>query len=197
VAAPVVTVLLLQPDAGLRFAAFGLFLVAALSDLWDGHLARTRDQVTSFGKIVDPLADKLLLVATLIPLYSLMSSRLEFAGLPVFGAIPLWAVVFFLGRELLITVLRFFAAKKGDVVAARVLGKRKALAQNIFIGAAILWIGFRTPGFGAPNTTAWEWFSQFHGWFTTSFLTLALVLTVLSAVVYMGTFSRILVREHS
>ena len=190
------TVLLLQPDAGLRFAAFGLFLVAALSDLWDGHLARTRDQITTFGKIVDPLADKLLLVATLVPLYSVMSSRLELAGLPIFGAIPLWAVVVFLGRELLITVLRFFAANKGDVVAARVLGKRKALAQNIFIGAAILWIGFRTPGFGAPTTTAWEWFSQFHGWFTTSFLALALVLTVLSAVFYLGIFSRILVREH-
>jgi len=192
-----VTVLLVQSSAGLRFAAFALFLIAALSDLWDGHLARARDQITTFGKIVDPLADKLLLAATLVPLYWLMSDRFELAGLPVFGAIPLWAVVVFLGREVLITALRFFAANRGDVVAARTLGKRKALAQNIFIGAAILWIGFRSPDFVTPNSAAWAWFSAFHGWFTTAFLTVALLLTVLSLVVYLRTFSRILVREHS
>lgn len=190
------TLLLVQPSAGLRIAAFALFLAAALSDLWDGHLARKRNQVTTFGKIVDPLADKLLLVATLVPLYIVMSDRLELAGLPLFGAIPLWTVIVFLGRELLITVLRFFAANRGDVVAARGLGKRKALSQNIFIGAAILWIGFRTPGFGAPAHTAWDWFTEFHGWFTTAFLAVALILTVLSAAVYLGTFSRILAREH-
>jgi CDP-diacylglycerol--glycerol-3-phosphate 3-phosphatidyltransferase len=191
-----VTALLLQPSSGLRVAAFALFLVAALSDLWDGHLARTRNQVTSFGKIVDPLADKLLLVATLVPLYWVMSHRPDLAGLPVFGVIPIWAVIVFLGRELLITVLRFSAASRGSVVAARVLGKRKALAQNIFLGAAILWIAFRTPDFGVPTSTAWAWFSGFHGWFTTAFLTVALVLTVLSAVFYLRTFSRILAREH-
>jgi CDP-diacylglycerol--glycerol-3-phosphate 3-phosphatidyltransferase len=192
-----VTVLLLQPDSGSRIAAFALFLVAALSDLWDGHLARTRDQITSFGKIVDPIADKLLLVATVVPLYVIMSRQLELAGLPLFGAIPLWAVIILLGRELLITGLRFVAASQGDVVSARKLGKRKALAQNIFIGAAILWIAFRTPDFGAPRARAWEWFSGFHGWFTTTFLGIALVLTVLSMVLYLGTFSRILSREHS
>jgi phosphatidylglycerophosphate synthase len=133
----------------------------------------------------------------LVPLYYVMAQRIELAGLPLFDAIPLWAVVVFLGRELLITVLRFLAAKGGDVVAARVLGKRKALAQNIFLGAAILWIGFRTPGFGAPQTTSWAWFSGFHGWFTTTFLTVALILTVLSAVAYLRTFTRILARQHS
>jgi len=186
----------MQPDPGLRFAAFGLFLAAALSDLWDGHLARTRDQVTSFGKIVDPLADKLLLLATLVPLYIVMSDSVEFAGLPWFNVIPLWAVVVFLGREILITVLRFYAASGGDVVAARVLGKRKALTQNIFLGAAILWVGFKTPGFETPQATAWTWFSAFHGWLTTVFMAVALILTVLSAVVYLGTFSRILARQH-
>lgn len=195
VAAPLVTVLLLQPSAELRFGAFALFLIAALSDLWDGHLARTRDQITTFGKIVDPLADKLLLTATLVPLYWLMSSRSELAGLPVFGIIPLWVVAVFLGREVLITALRFFAANRGDVVAARTLGKRKALAQNIFIGAAILWTGFRSPDFAAPNSAAWAWFGAFHGWFTTAFLTVALLLTVLSLGVYLRTFSRILARE--
>lgn len=188
--------MLLQPRSDLRLLAFVVFVVAALSDLWDGYLARTRGEVTSVGKIIDPIADKLLLVATLVPLYVVMSRQLELAGLPLFGAIPLWAVLVFLGRELLITLLRFLAARRGSVVAARGLGKRKALAQNIFIGAAILWIGFRTPGFGEPSAGAWRWFTEFHGWFVTAFLTAALILTVVSAAFYLGTFSRILAREH-
>lgn len=194
-AAPLVTVLLLQERPESRFLAFFLFLVAALSDLWDGHLARSRDQVTSFGKIVDPLADKLLLLCTLVPLYMVMSGGLEVATLPLFGAIPLWAVLVLLGRELLITILRLAAARRGRIVPARWLGKRKALAQNIFIGAAILWVAFHTPGFGTPRARVWTWFSEFHGWFTSAWLTAALVLTVISAVLYVTTFSRILVRE--
>lgn len=185
------TILLLQPRASWRLVAFAVFVAAALSDLWDGHLARSRGQVTSFGKMVDPLADKLLLVATLIPLYAL-TAQSPLGGLPVFGAIPLWAVLVLLGRELLITVLRFLAARRGRVVAARRLGKRKAVVQNIFIGAAILWVGFRTPDFEAPETAAWGGFSWFHGWFTSAFLLAALVLTVVSAVLYLATFSRIL-----
>jgi CDP-diacylglycerol--glycerol-3-phosphate 3-phosphatidyltransferase len=195
VTAPLVTILLLQPSVVARVLAFALFLAAALSDLWDGYLARSRDQITSFGKIVDPLADKLLLVSTLLPLYVIMSSA-GYGGIPLFGAIPLWAVIVLLGRELLITTLRFMAAGKGSVVAARKLGKRKALTQNIFLGAAILWVAFHTPDFGTPQGRAWDGFSGIHGWFTTVFLGTALVLTVVSAVLYVATFSRILVRGH-
>lgn len=196
VAAPIVAVLLLQPRPAPRLLAFVLFVVAAVSDLWDGYLARSRDQVTSFGKLFDPIADKLLLLASLVPLYLVTSRQMELAGLPVFGAIPLWAVIVLLGRELLVTALRFFAVRRGRVVAARHLGKRKALVQNIFIGAAILWVSFHTPGFGAPEAGAWTAFSEFHGWFTTAFLTAALVLTVVSAALYLATFSRIFAGEH-
>ncbi|MCG8468208.1 MAG: CDP-alcohol phosphatidyltransferase family protein [Gemmatimonadetes bacterium] len=191
------TFLLLDPAATPRLLAFVAFIVAALSDLWDGHLARARGQVTSFGKIVDPLADKLLLVCALIPLYAITARQLEAGALPLYGAIPLWAVIILLGREVLITTLRFVAARRGQVVAARAIGKRKAVVQNIFIGAAILWVAFHSPGFGAPNAAAWRWFSEFHAWFTTAFLTAALVLTVLSAALYLGTFSRILVDRPS
>lgn len=190
-----VAVLLLQPRPLLRLAAFVLFVIAAVSDLWDGYLARRRGQVTRFGKMFDPIADKLLLLATLLPLYVLTTTQLELAGLPVFGTVPLWAVVVLLGRELLITLLRLAAARRGRVVAARDLGKRKAVAQNIFIGAAILWVSFRTPG--SPRAHSWLWFSQFHGWFTAVFLALALVLTVLSAAFYLATFSRIFAGEYS
>lgn len=197
VAAPIVAVLLLQPRPVPRLLAFALFVTAAVSDLWDGYLARSRDQVTAFGKMFDPIADKLLLLASLVPLYVVTSRQMELGGLPVFDAIPLWAVLVLLGRELLVTVLRFFAARRGRVVAARHLGKRKTLAQNIFIGAAILWVSFRTPGFGAPDAGAWTAFSEFHGWFTTAFLTAALVLTVVSAGLYLATFSRIFAGEYS
>jgi len=195
-AAPIVTILLLQPRPGPRLFAFAVFLAAALSDLWDGHLARTRGQVTSFGKLVDPLADKLLLVSTLVPLYAVNATQVDLVALPVFGAIPLWAVIVLLAREVFITTLRFLAARRGEVVAARTLGKRKAVAQNVFIGAAILWVAFLTPGFARPTTAAWTWFSAFHGWFTTTFLAAAIVLTVLSAALYLRTFSRILAGRH-
>jgi len=189
--------LLLQPGPTARVIAFVVFIVAALSDLWDGHLARARGQITSFGKIVDPLADKLLLVCTLIPLYVITARQIEAGALPLFGAIPFWAVVIFVGRELLITTLRFLAAGQGEVVGARTLGKRKAVAQNIFVGAGILWVAFHSTGFRTPTTSAWRSFSIFHGWFTTTFLIVALVLTVVSAGPYLGTFSRILVDRRS
>ena len=191
------TALLLQPRPLPRIIAFAVFVIAALSDLWDGHLARARGQVTSFGKIVDPLADKLLLVAALLPVYGINLGQSGVGSLPVLGVIPLWAVVVFVGRELLITLLRFLAARRGRVVAALRLGKRKALAQNIFIGSAILWVAFLTPGFAAPATQAWRWFATFHGWFTTVFLTAAVILTLVSAVTYVGTFSRVMAGRHS
>ncbi|MDX1577217.1 MAG: CDP-alcohol phosphatidyltransferase family protein [Gemmatimonadota bacterium] len=197
VAAPVVTILLLQSRPLWRLLAFVLFVAAALSDLWDGYLARSRGQVTSFGQLVDPLADKLLLVSTLVPLYAITTARADLAGLPLFDTIPLWAVLILLGREVVITLLRFAAARRGRIVPARRLGKRKAVVQNIFIGAAILWVAFRTPGFGAPDTGAWNEFSTFHGWFTSAFLAAALLLTVVSAGLYLMTFSRILAGEHT
>lgn len=191
---PIIAYLLLQPGSGARLSAFVLFLIAAVSDLWDGYLARSRGQVTSFGKIIDPLADKLLLTATLVPLYAVMVRDAELAGIPLFGAIPLWVVVILLGRELLITALRFAAARKGRIVGARRLGKRKAVAQNVFIGAAILWVAFRAAGYGGDGGFAAA-FRAFHGWFTATVLVVAIALTLVSMVVYLTAFSRIFARE--
>lgn len=196
VLAPVVALLLFQPGLWARVAAFAVFLAAALSDLWDGHLARSRGQITDFGKIVDPIADKLLLVATLLPLYAVTVADARLAGLPLFGAIPLWVVVVLLGREAVVTGLRLMAARRGRVVAARRLGKRKTLAQNIFIGAAILWVAFRGAGIGGGGGFA-GFFRDFHGWFTAAFLLLALVLTVASLFLYLTAFTRIFAGEHA
>jgi len=191
--APVVTVLLFESSATVRLIAFGVFLVAALSDLVDGALARRRAEITDFGKLVDPLADKLLLVATLIPFYLLTLRQPELGRLPLFGGISLWVLAVFFGREVLITWLRTAAARRGIIVPASTLGKRKALAQNVFIGSMILWLAYRTAvlerGWDGPVSRFWN---GLHGWFTTIMLIVALGLTVVSLVVYVANFRRVL-----
>jgi CDP-diacylglycerol---glycerol-3-phosphate 3-phosphatidyltransferase len=191
--APVVTVLLFESSVSARLAAFIVFLAAALSDLVDGALARRRGEVTDFGKLVDPLADKLLLVATLIPFYLLTLRLPELGDLPLFGGIALWVLAVFFGREALITWLRTTSARRGVVVPATTLGKRKALTQNIFIGSMILWVAYRTA------VVEYEWsgslnrfWASLHGWFTSVSLVLALTLTVVSLVVYVLAFRRVL-----
>jgi len=128
--AAVVPLLLLLPwfddPAGSSFMAW-LFIVAAVSDLVDGWLARRGNVVTHIGKLLDPLADKLLVSTALIVLLSI-------------GRIPVWAVwmvVVIVGRELAVTGLRGIASAGGQVVAASRLGKIKTVTQNIAIGALL------------------------------------------------------------
>ncbi|HME73598.1 MAG TPA: CDP-diacylglycerol--glycerol-3-phosphate 3-phosphatidyltransferase [Myxococcota bacterium] len=137
--AAVVPVLFLLPVAqgrlGSQLLAW-LFIVAAVSDLVDGWLARRGQQVTSIGKLLDPLADKLLVTAALIVLLSV-------------GRIPPWAawmVVVIIGRELAVTGLRGIASAGGRVMAASPLGKAKTLSQNVSIGALL----FPDPTLGLP-----------------------------------------------
>ncbi|MFQ5890908.1 MAG: CDP-diacylglycerol--glycerol-3-phosphate 3-phosphatidyltransferase [Gemmatimonadota bacterium] len=192
VLAPVVAALLLRPSAEARLIGFLVFLLAALSDLWDGELARRRGQITDFGKLVDPIADKLLLAVTLIPFYLVTRRDPVLGGLPIFDGFPLWALLVFLARELLITGLRMAAVRLGRVVPAGPSGKLKALAQNIFIGAMILWLAFRAAavqqGWSGGLAQGWE---AFHGWFTTLGLVVALTLTVYSMGVYLFGFQRL------
>jgi CDP-diacylglycerol--glycerol-3-phosphate 3-phosphatidyltransferase len=191
--APVVAYLLFQPEPRLRVLAFMVFLVAALSDLWDGHLARTRGEITDFGKLVDPMADKLLVVATLVPFYLITHAQPQLGQLPLYGGIALWILVVLFGREIIVTWLRAKAARQGQVVPAARSGKYKAFAQNVFIGSMILWLAWRT----ALTAYGWEGFPSrlwgfIHGWFTTVALTVAIVLTVVSLLIYLRNFRHIL-----
>ncbi len=102
-----------------------LFLGAAITDYLDGHIARRRDQVTSFGKLLDPIADKLLISAALI---SLVENRLA----------PAWAVVIIVGREFAVSGLRSIAATEGFVIAASRMGKFKMGAQVAAVALLIL-----------------------------------------------------------
>lgn len=126
----VVPVLLLIPYAlsktGSQILAW-CYIAAALSDLLDGWLARRGSQVTAIGKLLDPLADKLLVTTALIML--LACGRLEAWAAPM--------VVVIVGRELAVTGLRGMASSQGHVVAAQGAGKVKTLVQNIAVGALL------------------------------------------------------------
>ena len=107
-----------------RVVATGLFLLACLTDLVDGHLARSRDQVTDFGVMADPIADKALVGTALV-------------GLSLLGALPWWATAVILGREVAVTVMRSALARSGMIPASRG-GKLKCLSQNLAVTLYLL-----------------------------------------------------------
>jgi CDP-diacylglycerol--glycerol-3-phosphate 3-phosphatidyltransferase len=126
-----------------KIIAFVVFLAAAISDVYDGRLARERDEITDLGKLLDPLADKLLLFATLVPIYWITTYRMQEYGIPWWGNVPLWVAAILVGRELLMTVFRQVAKSRGVVIAAASAGKIKTIIQDIFIGATIAWFAWK------------------------------------------------------
>jgi CDP-diacylglycerol--glycerol-3-phosphate 3-phosphatidyltransferase len=170
-----------------KFIAFVVFLAAAISDVVDGHLARTRQQITDLGKLLDPVADKLLLLATLIPIYFISRTRHDLYDIPVWGSIPLWVCLCLLVREFAMTAFRQWAKRKGVIIAAQGVGKLKSVFQNIFIGATILWFTFRDARkpLGWEHAPFAEFWNSFHGWFVAIALLIALTLTVTSFVQYL------------
>ncbi|MGB2913704.1 MAG: CDP-diacylglycerol--glycerol-3-phosphate 3-phosphatidyltransferase [Pyrinomonadaceae bacterium] len=131
VVVPLLVVVLLTPVAerwfGLNAYALGIvmFLIAALTDIVDGQLARRRNQVSTLGKFLDPIADKLLISAALIVL---VEKHLA----------PSWSVVVILGREFIITGLRSVAATEGIIMPAQGMGKLKMWAQCIAVVALLV-----------------------------------------------------------
>jgi CDP-diacylglycerol--glycerol-3-phosphate 3-phosphatidyltransferase len=115
------------PDYHLLIALF-LFIIASLTDLFDGKLARRNNQVTDFGKLMDPLADKLLVIAALV-------------GFVQLGIGEAWVAVIIIARELLVTSLRMIAAGKGSVEAANIWGKVKTVSQMTAIIVVLLLSG--------------------------------------------------------
>ncbi|MDL5204158.1 CDP-diacylglycerol--glycerol-3-phosphate 3-phosphatidyltransferase [Streptomyces sp. ALI-76-A] len=111
-------------DPAWRSLAWAAFAIAMITDLFDGHLARTYNLVTDFGKIADPIADKAIMGAALICLSSL-------------GDLPWWVTGVILGRELGITLLRFLVIRYGVIPASRG-GKLKTLIQGVAVGMYVL-----------------------------------------------------------
>ena len=169
---PLIAWLPLAPSSALRLAAFLLFVVAAVTDYVDGQLARSRKEETDLGRLLDPLADKFLLVATCIPMFVLMR-----AGSPVvdtwpakalsnvlpfrtpFGDVSLawWVLAVILGRELFMTIFRQVAARRGVVISAIGPAKWKTGLQLLWIGSAYCWFFAATLAASRGwNTTLWN-----------------------------------------
>jgi CDP-diacylglycerol--glycerol-3-phosphate 3-phosphatidyltransferase len=170
-----------------KIACFVIFIAAAVTDVIDGRLARRTGQVTDLGKALDPIADKLLLLATLVPIWWISQARHDLYDIPVWGSIPLWVCLLLLGRELAMTLFRMYAKRRGVIISAHGPGKLKTVFQNIFIGGTIAWFAFRN----AIKPMGWEkeraalWWNQFHGGFVAVTLAIAAVLTVYSFVIYL------------
>jgi len=188
-ACPVIFFLAISPGIGARFWAFALFVIAGLSDVWDGYLARRYELITDMGKLLDPIADKLLLVATFVPFYIVSHAGSDVGLIPVFGEMPLWVMVVIFGRELFITLFRSYAARRGVVIAAGKSGKRKALFQALFVGGLLLWYPLRmlaeARSWGGSFWSFWAWF---HGAWVGVTLWVAIILTVYSMLDYLWSY---------
>lgn len=122
---PIFMIFLLTDIEYGQYISAGIFIIAALTDTLDGYIARSRNLITTFGKFMDPLADKLLVSAA-------------FISLTAMGRLSPWIVVLIIAREFAITGLRVLAASEGIVIAASKWGKMKTLTQ--MIGVVLLLI---------------------------------------------------------
>jgi len=205
---PLVAVLPFVNGSTVRAIAFGLFVVAAVTDYIDGYLARRRNLITDLGKWLDPLADKLLLLGTFVPMYYLMSGApmLQHAvqTLPPDGrfptllasmwlSLPLWVVVVVLGREAFMTVFRAIAKRKGVVISSIGPAKWKTTFQSVWIGGAYCWFFTATlareRGWGG---NWWSAFAYFNGAVVALSMFAALALTLWSLGLYVQRYGSII-----
>jgi CDP-diacylglycerol--glycerol-3-phosphate 3-phosphatidyltransferase len=175
-AIPLMAAMLLTPSQTSGFWAAVVFSLASVTDWLDGYLARRMGIVTIFGKFLDPIADKLIVMAALIMI------------LP-FGHVPAWMVLVILGREIIITGLRGIASSEGIVIQASNLGKFKTIFQLVAIIGLLLHYDY-------------NWFFGIeHQWLHVNmhnvgmfFLWIATLLTVWSGVDYLFRFIKLIAR---
>jgi phosphatidylglycerophosphate synthase len=205
-AAPFIAALPFIASPGARLIAFALYVVAAVTDYYDGKLARTRNLITDLGRLLDPLADKLLLFATLVPMFVLMAplsdpliptraesidaGRLPF--LTPFGKVglPWWVVAIVIGREILMTIFRQAAARRGVVISAIGPAKWKTGFQSLWVGSAYFWF-FAASLAASRNwiSSSWRAFAYFNGVVGTIAMVVSVVLTVYSLVLYLRRYA--------
>jgi CDP-diacylglycerol--glycerol-3-phosphate 3-phosphatidyltransferase len=126
--APVLIWILMYTGPAASWAAAGVFFIATVSDYFDGYLARSYDAVSTVGKFLDPMADKLIVMTALIML----------TGMVRIPHVPAWMVVVLVSREIMVTGLRAVAAAEGLIVAAEELGKYKMVLQSIAIHGLLI-----------------------------------------------------------
>ncbi|HEY9448848.1 MAG TPA: CDP-alcohol phosphatidyltransferase family protein [Gemmatimonadaceae bacterium] len=198
-AAPIIALLPFAPTWELKLVGFLCYIAAALTDYFDGRVARTRNLVTDLGKLLDPLADKLLLVATLVPIYLLQSGH----GTPIsmkfvtpFGlhGMPLWVLIVVLGREVVMTIFRQAAAARGVIIAAIGPAKWKTGFQGTWVGSAYFWFAAKEAAFHyAWGGGAWKAFAVFNGIVGVVTMYVAVALTLYSLWLYVRRFGGVFV----
>jgi CDP-diacylglycerol--glycerol-3-phosphate 3-phosphatidyltransferase len=161
----VLVVLLEKEGIYSGLGALLVFIAASLTDWLDGWLARRLDMVTNLGKLLDPLADKILVCATYI-------------GLVGHDLLPVWFVVCVVAREFLITGLRTLAAARGVVMAAERLGKHKTITQIATAIAGLLILALLEAGLDTPRI------DLLRLWVLQPLWILALLVTIVSGLAY-------------
>lgn len=168
---PVLVALMLPQTLVCNLLAALVFAGAAMTDYFDGQIARSRQLITTLGKFIDPLADKLLNLSAMIMLVQC-------------GTLPGWSVVLILARELAVDGLRLVAVGQGRVIAAGWLGKVKTASQMVLL----LWVLItHQPALTAPmwgNTAGAVLGAPWMGWITTVMLLWVVAITVWSGVDY-------------
>ncbi|MCI6277241.1 MAG: CDP-diacylglycerol--glycerol-3-phosphate 3-phosphatidyltransferase [Clostridium sp.] len=153
------------------FIATGIFILASLTDKLDGYIARSRNQITRFGKFMDPLADKLLVTSALISLVE-------------FQVIPSWAAIIIIAREFAVSGLRTIAASEGIVIAASYWGKLKTVIQIVTIVILLLKINISTSITLTNALNSSAFFRAFFDYVPNIALAAAVIITMISGVDY-------------
>lgn len=218
---PLVALLPFANSWALRLAGFALFIVVAVTDYWDGRLARSRNLVTRLGTLLDPLADKLLLLATFVPMFLLAGNGWDAslvsphqtplvdgvlgpmarggngAAFPFLTpwapiGLPWWILAIVLGRELFMTLFRQAAARRGVVIGAIGPAKVKTGFQWTWVGIAFFWFGAATLAAEERWTSlTWRVFAWFNGLAGVLTMTVAVLLTVWSMVLYLRRYGSV------
>lgn len=153
-----------------------IFVIAAITDYLDGAIARKLNIVSNFGKLFDPLADKLLTMAAFVSFVELLGPN----GRPIF---PAWAIILILGREYLVTGLRSVAVSNGSIIHADKWGKQKTIWQLVGIITVLLSLAISTTLKAAGIDGA-----PFNQWLPVIFrliLAVVVVLTTLSGIIFL------------
>ena len=160
-------------SGGVCFSALALltFLIASLSDLLDGYLARKSGTITDFGRFMDPIADKILVLAAFLAFVEMK-------------LIPAWMVVIIIFRELSVTGVRILASTKGRIIPASFGGKHKTVSQMAAIFSILSFlllreIGIKMPGFWTAAT------EYYFGWVIFFLMLVTVILTLTSGIVYL------------
>jgi CDP-diacylglycerol--glycerol-3-phosphate 3-phosphatidyltransferase len=207
-AAPFIAALPFIASPGARLIAFMLYIVAAITDYYDGKLARTRNLITDLGRLLDPIADKLLLFATLIPMFVLMApsndpliptraENIDAGRLPFltpWGPVGLawWVVAIVIGREVFMTIFRQAAARRGVVISAIGPAKWKTGFQSVWVGSAYFWFFAASLAIAKGwQNSAWRAFAYFNGIVGTVTMVISVVLTIYSLVLYLRRYARV------